>query len=246
MKITKLSGFVALVALGGFACKGTPAPTPSPSPAALQTDEHKTLYAMGLMLGRNLQPLNLTPAELEIVERGIRDQAKGAKPEVELQQYAARVNELAKTRMAAGMEKQRQDSMAGAGAQKDKGKAFAEQAAQEAGAQRSNTGLVYRTLTAGKGANPKASDTVKVHYQGTLVDGTEFDSSVKRGEPVEFPLNAVIPCWTEGVQKMKVGEKAKLVCPSDIAYGDAGRPPTIPGGATLVFEVELLGIGGGK
>ncbi|HEX8908988.1 MAG TPA: FKBP-type peptidyl-prolyl cis-trans isomerase, partial [Anaeromyxobacteraceae bacterium] len=89
---------------------------------------------------------------------------------------------------------------------------------------------------------PKETDTVKVHYTGTLIDGKVFDSSVKRGQPAEFPLNQVIKCWTEGVAKMKVGGKAKLVCPSSIAYGDEGRPPTIPGGATLVFEVELLDV----
>jgi FKBP-type peptidyl-prolyl cis-trans isomerase FkpA len=102
--------------------------------------------------------------------------------------------------------------------------------------------MVVRTLTPGTGPNPVASDTVKVHYTGTLTDGTVFDSSVKRKEPATFPLNGVIKCWTEGVQKMKVGEKAKLTCPSDLAYGDNGRPPTIPGGATLIFEVELLEI----
>jgi FKBP-type peptidyl-prolyl cis-trans isomerase FkpA len=85
---------------------------------------------------------------------------------------------------------------------------------------------------------------VKVHYRGTLVDGTEFDSSYKRNEPAEFPLNQVIPCWTEGVQKMKVGGKSQLVCPASIAYGDRGSPPVIPAGATLIFEIELLGIGG--
>jgi FKBP-type peptidyl-prolyl cis-trans isomerase FkpA len=85
-----------------------------------------------------------------------------------------------------------------------------------------------------------ATSNVKVNYKGTFIDGTEFDSSAKNGQPAEFPLNQVIACWTEGVQKMKVGGKAQLVCPSDIAYGDQGRPPQIPGGATLVFEVELL------
>ena len=102
--------------------------------------------------------------------------------------------------------------------------------------------MVVRTLTPGTGATPVASDQVKVHYTGTLTDGTVFDSSVKRKEPATFPLGGVIKCWTEGVQKMKVGEKAKLTCPSDLAYGDNGRPPTIPGGATLIFEVELLEI----
>ena len=108
---------------------------------------------------------------------------------------------------------------------------------------KTGSGLVYRELRAGTGASPKASDTVKVNYRGTLVDGTEFDSSYKRNEPISFPLSGVIPCWTEGVQKMKVGGKSQLVCPSSIAYEDRGSPPVIPGGATLIFEVELLGIG---
>ena len=123
------------------------------------------------------------------------------------------------------------------------GGAYLEKAAAEPGAVKTPSGLIYRELKAGTGASPNASDMVKVHYRGTLVDGTEFDSSYKRNEPISFPLNGVIPCWTEGVQKMKVGGKSQLVCPSSIAYGDSGRPPVIPGGATLIFEVELLGIG---
>ena len=123
-------------------------------------------------------------------------------------------------------------------------KAYLEKAAAMSGATRTASGLVYRELTPGTGASPKPTDAVKVHYRGTLVDGTEFDSSYKRNEPAQFPLNRVIPCWTEGVQKMKVGGKSQLVCPSSIAYGDAGSPPVIPGGATLIFEIELLGIGG--
>ncbi len=114
--------------------------------------------------------------------------------------------------------------------------------AKEEGAVVSSTGLVYRTLKDGSGASPKATDTVKVHYRGTLPDGKEFDSSYKRGEPAEFPLNRVIPCWTEGVQKMKPGGKAKLTCPPDIAYGARGAGGVIPPNATLHFEVELLGI----
>ena len=94
----------------------------------------------------------------------------------------------------------------------------------------------------GTGPSPKATDKVKVHYHGTLPDGTVFDSSVQRGEPIVLPLERRDPCWTEGVQMMKVGGKSKLVCPSDIAYGDQGRPPAIKPGATLVFEVELLEI----
>jgi FKBP-type peptidyl-prolyl cis-trans isomerase FkpA len=123
-------------------------------------------------------------------------------------------------------------------------KAYLDKAAAQPGAIKTDSGLVYRELRAGSGASPKASDTVTVNYRGTLVDGTEFDSSYKRNEPAQFPLNQVIPCWTEGVQKMKVGGKAELVCPASIAYQDRGSPPVIPGGATLIFEIELLRIGG--
>jgi FKBP-type peptidyl-prolyl cis-trans isomerase FkpA len=114
-------------------------------------------------------------------------------------------------------------------------------AAAEKGAVVSDSGLIYLSMREGQGASPAATDTVKVHYRGTFTDGREFDSSYSRGEPASFPLNRVIKCWTEGVQKLKVGGKAKLTCPSAIAYGPNGRGP-IPGGATLVFEVELLGI----
>jgi FKBP-type peptidyl-prolyl cis-trans isomerase FkpA len=120
--------------------------------------------------------------------------------------------------------------------------AYLEQAAAEPGAQKTASGLIYRELTPGNGPSPTAANTVRVHYRGTLVDGSQFDSSYDRNQPAEFPLTGVIPCWTEGVQKMRVGGKSKLVCPAEIAYGAAGRPPAIPGGATLVFEVELLGV----
>jgi FKBP-type peptidyl-prolyl cis-trans isomerase FkpA len=117
-------------------------------------------------------------------------------------------------------------------------------AAKEAGAVVTKSGLVYRSITEGKGASPASTDKVKVHYKGTFPDGTEFDSSYKRMEPTEFPLNRVIPCWTEGVQLMKVGGKAKLTCPSAIAYGARGAGGVIPPNATLQFEIELLAING--
>jgi FKBP-type peptidyl-prolyl cis-trans isomerase FkpA len=119
--------------------------------------------------------------------------------------------------------------------------AYLDKAAAEPGARKTASGLIYRELKPGTGASPKATDTVKVHYRGTLTDGKEFDSSYG-GQPIEFPLNRVIRAWTEGVQLMKVGGKAQLVCPANLAYGERGAPPDIPGGATLVFEVELLGI----
>ena len=115
-------------------------------------------------------------------------------------------------------------------------------AAAETGAVVMPSGLVFRSLKDGSGPSPAASDTVRVHYRGTLTDGKEFDSSISRGKPAEFPLNRVIKCWTEGVQRIKVGGKAKLTCPADIAYGERGAGGVIPANATLVFEVELLGI----
>jgi len=117
--------------------------------------------------------------------------------------------------------------------------------AKEPGAVVTPSGLVYRSLQDGQGANPAATDVVKVHYRGTLPDGREFDSSYKRGQPASFPLDRVIKCWTEGVQRMKVGGKAKLTCPSTIAYGERGAGNgLIPPNATLFFEVELIDIGG--
>jgi FKBP-type peptidyl-prolyl cis-trans isomerase FkpA len=116
--------------------------------------------------------------------------------------------------------------------------------AKEPGAVVKPSGLVFRSLKDGTGPSPGPTDTVKVNYRGTFPDGREFDSSYKRGEPIEFPLNGVIKCWTEGVQLMKVGGKAKLTCPASIAYGDRGAGNVVPPGATLLFEVELLGIKG--
>jgi FKBP-type peptidyl-prolyl cis-trans isomerase FkpA len=123
-----------------------------------------------------------------------------------------------------------------------KTQAFLEAAAKEEGAVKTSTGLIYKTLTPGTGESPKRLDTVRVHYRGAFIDGTEFDSSYKRGEPTEFPLTKVIRCWTEGVQRMKVGEKAQLICPPGIAYGDKGMGGIVPPGATLVFQIELLAI----
>jgi FKBP-type peptidyl-prolyl cis-trans isomerase FkpA/FKBP-type peptidyl-prolyl cis-trans isomerase FklB len=148
-----------------------------------------------------------------------------------MQTYKPKLQQLAQARMAVVADKE-----------KKSGSAFLVKAAAEPGAKKTASGAIVTTLKEGKGPSPKATDTVKVHYQGTLLDGTVFDSSVQRGQPATFPLGNVIKCWTEGMQEIKVGGKARLVCPANIAYGDRGSPPTIKPGATLIFEVELLEI----
>jgi FKBP-type peptidyl-prolyl cis-trans isomerase FkpA len=176
-----------------------------------------------------LGQLGLSEQELDLVKRALSDAAAG-KPAVDLEVWGPKIQTLAQSRQGSMAVKEKAD-----------GAAYAAKAAAAPGATKTPSGLVYRELKAGTGASPKATDKVKVHYRGTLLNGKEFDSSYKRNAPAEFPLNGVIPCWTEGVQKMKVGGKSALVCPADIAYGDAGRPG-IPGGATLLFDVELLSI----
>jgi FKBP-type peptidyl-prolyl cis-trans isomerase FkpA len=182
-------------------------------------------------VARELKVFNLTPAELEFVMKGLGDAVKGKTPSLDPNVYEPKVQQLAATRRKATGEKQAV-----------LGKAFLEKAAAEKGAVKTDSGLVFLSLKEGSGANPAATDTVKVNYRGTFIDGTEFDSSYRRNQPAQFVLNQVIKGWTEGLQKMKVGGKARLVCPPALAYGDKGAGGTIPPNATLVFEVELLEI----
>jgi FKBP-type peptidyl-prolyl cis-trans isomerase FkpA len=211
-----------------IACAQTKGQGASTSPK-LDTEDQKTLYALGLLLGKNIKPFALKPDELAVVKAGLTDAVTDAKPQVEIEAYGPKVNELAQKRAAVGAE----DA-------KKKGQEFLDNVSKEKDATKTPSGIVIRTITAGTGASPAATDVVKVHYEGKLVDGTVFDSSIKRGQPVEFPLNNVVPCWTEALQKMKKGEKAQVVCPSSLAYGDRGSPPAVPPGATLSFEVELI------
>ena len=191
-------------------------------------EESKTLYALGLAVAQGLAQFHLTEAELQAVQEGIADGVLGRDPEVDLQEYMMQVQQLAQARAQAALETERQA-----------GASFLDQAAAEDGAVKSESGLIFRSLEEGTGESPEATDRVSVHYRGTLRDGTVFDSSYDRGEPAAFGLDRVIPCWTEGLQKIKEGGKAKLVCPPELAYGDQGRPG-IPPAATLIFEVELL------
>jgi len=197
----------------------------------LKTEDQKTLYALGLVISQNLASFNLSPSELESVLAGVSDGVLKKDFKVDPSAYVPKIQQLQAARAGSV-----------AATEKKAGQAFLDRAAAEKGATRTPSGLIITTLKPGTGPSPKATDRVKVHYHGTLTDGTVFDSSVQRGEPITLGLNQVIKCWTEGVQMMKVGGKSKLVCPSDIAYGDQGRPPAIKPGATLVFEVELLEI----
>jgi FKBP-type peptidyl-prolyl cis-trans isomerase len=196
-----------------------------------QTETDKTLYAIGIMLAANMADFNLSEDEVAMVSAGLQDGVLGAEPKVDVAAYGPKVQEFVVQRAAAAATEEKQ-----------KAAAFVESMAAIQGAVTTSSGLVYLDLVVGEGESPGETDTVTVHYHGTLSDGTVFDSSVERGEPASFALNRVIPCWTEGVQKMKPGGKARLVCPSDIAYGDRGSPPTIKPGAALVFEVELLSV----
>ena len=196
----------------------------------LVTEDQKMLYTLGLALAQQITSFGLTEAELELVQRGVADAALMRTPKVDLQTYGPKLQGFAQARMSAMANVEKAESVK-----------FLDEKKAEAGAVETVSGLVMIEITPGTGESPKDTDTVRVHYHGTLRDGTVFDSSVDRGEPAQFALNRVIPCWTEGVQKMKVGGKSRLICPSDIAYGDQGRPG-IPGGAALEFEVELLEI----
>jgi FKBP-type peptidyl-prolyl cis-trans isomerase FkpA len=197
----------------------------------ITTDEQKTIYALGLSIYRSLGQFDLSPEELAIVKRALSD-AQAGKPAEDISTWGPKIEGLAQSRGARVAARAKAESQA-----------YLDKAAAEPGAVKTDSGLIYRDLRAGSGASPKATDTVKVNYRGTLTNGTEFDSSYSRNEPAQFALNGVIRCWTEGLQRMKVGGKAELVCPADLAYGDRGQSG-IPPGSTLIFQVELLDIPG--
>lgn len=228
--------FLGVAVVAGGCQKKDAAPTPATSPAATMSEDEKAVYALGAAMGQQVaqqvKALNLTPAEVETLKKAFAASLAGQKSEYEIAQFGPKLQARAEAAASAT-----------AVAEKGKSAAFRDTAAADTGAVKTASGLVFKTITPGRGASPKATDVVQVNYRGTLIDGTEFDASVKHGGPATFRLDGVVPCWTEGVQLMKLGEKAKLVCPSEIAYGDRGTPDgSIPPGATLVFEVELLSI----
>ena len=191
------------------------------------------LYALGALLGARIRSFALNAKELAHVKRGFADSAAGKKlklPEADLDEWGPKVDAMLARR-----------SNPVVTAEKERGAAFAEAAAKEEGATKLPSGVVVKILREGTGPSPLPTDVVLVRYQGKLIDGKVFDSSAAHGDgPSQFRLDKVVGCWTQGVTKMKEGGTARLVCPSQTGYGNQGRPPQIPGGATLVFEVELL------
>lgn len=218
--------YACLFVLAAFACAGGPVA----ADPELKTDDDKTVYALGLVISKQLAGFKLSPTELEILKSGLSDGTLGKPAKVELDEFGPKIQVLGQQRM-----------LAGAAEEKKKGKEFLAKIAEKPGIKKTGTGLLMETVTEGTGASPTPTDTVKVNYKGTLIDGTVFDTSEKRGGPATFRLDGVMKCWSEGLTFMKVGGKAKLYCPAEIAYQD--RPNgAIPAGATLLFDVELLEI----
>jgi FKBP-type peptidyl-prolyl cis-trans isomerase len=212
-----LAGLVA----AGTACAADP---------ELKTDDEKTFYALGLVISNQLSAFRLTPAELELVKAGLSDGTMKKKALVELETFGPKIKPLAEARQAAG-----------ATDEKKKGKTFMDGLASKTSIKKLPSGMAYEVVTEGTGKSPGPTDKVKVNYKGTLIDGTVFDASEKHGGPSTFGLDQVYKCWTEGLQLMKIGGKSKLYCPSDLAAGDRGQG-TVPPGATVLFDVELLDI----
>lgn len=227
MKLISRTFCVLLLPLIALGCAAEPAPAAEAMP---DSEDEKVLYAIGLAVGQNLTNLAVSADELKMIQAGIAAAALGEEPAVSLEEYGPKLQAFAQARMTAAAEQE-----------KVAAKEFlADQGAAE-GATTTESGIVILEMTPGTGASPTASDRVQVHYHGTLRDGSVFDSSVDRGTPASFALNQVVPCWGEALQTMKVGGKSRIVCPSNLAYGDQGQGG-IPPGATLVFEVELLDI----
>ena len=203
---------------------------PSASIAEPETEDEKTLYYLGVLMSKNLGTFMPSPVEQALVVEGITAGLAGDAIELDATTYDPKLRTLGEARAAQALEKE-----------KAAASAFLEKAGKAKGAKVMPSGLIYTEIEAGAGSSPGPTDTVKVHYHGTLRDGTVFDSSVQRGTPAEFPLNRVIACWTEGVGMMKEGGKSTLICPPEIAYGDRGNRG-IKGGSVLTFEVELIEI----
>ncbi len=203
--------------------------------ADLETDQQKLSYSLGLILGQQLKS-QVEQLDYDAFQDALKSVYSEAAPKLTEEEVAKVMQDF----QARKMEEQQKIVAEMATANLKKGETYQSENAKKDGVKKTDSGLQYEILTAGEGKKPTAKDTVKVHYQGTLVDGTKFDSSYDRGEPVSFPLNGVIPGWTEGLQLMNEGSKARFVIPADLAYGPGGMGNAIGPNETLVFEVELL------
>ena len=211
------------------------------SAPALKTEQDKISYSIGLNIGRNFKSQGID-ANPDLVGAAIRDVLKGNKPLLTEEEAMAVLGNFQKEMRAKQMAKASESG----DKNKKEGVAFLAANKTKDGIKTTASGLQYKVIKAGTGKIPKATDTVKTHYAGTLIDGTEFDSSIKRGEPATFPVGGVIKGWTEALQLMPVGSKWQLFIPADIAYGEPGRPPVIGPNATLIFDIELLSIEAGE
>ncbi len=226
MRTVRLAGLSAAVMLAvGCAAEDSP----------LKTDIQQFSYAIGVEIGQSLDPIK-ADIDFKALKHGLNDAQSG-------RDLAFTPEELERIKMTVAqqlMERQQERRTADAATAKTRGEAFLKTNGEKAGVTTTASGLQYEVLTAGSGANPKATDVVTVHYKGTLINGEEFDSSYSRGEPIQFPLDRVIPGWTEGVQLMNKGAKYRFVIPAALAYGEQGSGAAIGPNETLVFEVELI------
>ena len=209
--------------------------TTTASGSGLKTTNDSVSYAFGISIGQYMKSQNLTSINYAMLNKAIESSIKGQPGLMDMNQANQLMGRLAE-----------QKTKAAAAGEKERGIAFLEKNKTRPGVIVTASGLQYEILKKGDGPTPKKTDTVVAHYAGSLIDGKEFDNSYKRGEPLTIPVAGVIPGWTEALQLMPVGSKWKLYIPSAIGYGDYGAGQDIPGGATLVFEVELLGIGSQK
>jgi FKBP-type peptidyl-prolyl cis-trans isomerase len=232
--VCSLSLTVAVAHVGCLAAADANLPSAEAKPPAAKASlatVHPELYALGALLSRNLDGFQLSEAEFAAVRAGFADGFHHRPSTDNAQSQVPQIQALQHTRMLAAAQREQQA-----------GHAYADRILSQAGARKTSSGVVYVPVVEGTGATPAASDQVTVHYTGKLIDGKVFDSSVQRGQPATFALTGVIPCWTEALQLMKVGGKAHVVCPSELAYGERGAGPLIRPGSTLDFDIELLSI----
>ncbi|MCX6558709.1 MAG: FKBP-type peptidyl-prolyl cis-trans isomerase [Candidatus Aminicenantes bacterium] len=238
MKKTHILTFILLLML--FAACGKAASESAAKPLKagdLDNQKKKVSYAIGLDIGKNFKERALD-VDLEILIQGLRDAQGSGQPLLSSEEIQKVMTQFQQDMMKVEQEKRTGQAQIN----KAKEEAFLKENAQKPGVKVTASGLQYKVLSKGSGPLPKVTDTVKVHYRGTLLDGTEFDSSYKRNQPAVFPLNGVIKGWTEALQLMKVGSKWQIFLPSSLAYGEQGAGQVIPPNATLIFDVELLGI----